>query len=201
MADIVFVDTETLGLDIDAPIWEFAGIRRSPDGGEERLHLFIDHDPEPWLSDLPEPFRGDYLRRFSAAAGEIVPAGAAVDQISQFVFGAHIVGAVPNFDTERLAALMRRQGQAKVPWHYHLIDIENLVVGFLAAFGEFVPLPWESDDLSRAIGVDPDGFNRHTAMGDVLWTIAQYDVVMSPKYHHVGGAQLGDLLYPIGVDE
>jgi hypothetical protein len=31
---LVFLDTETLGLGIDDPIWEIAAIRREPDGTE-----------------------------------------------------------------------------------------------------------------------------------------------------------------------
>ena len=76
MTDIVFMDTETLGLDINAPIWEFAAIRRSPRPEadetmpmfgadpdpwiEEELHLFIQHDPDGWLDELPDSFANDY---------------------------------------------------------------------------------------------------------------------------------------------
>jgi hypothetical protein len=67
------------------------------------------------------------------------------------------------------------------PWHYHLIDVENLVAGYLAARGELIPPPWKSDQLSAAVGVDPNDFGRHTAMGDVLWTRAQWDAVMGAR--------------------
>ena len=96
------------------------------------------------------------------------------------------MGAVPNFDTERLALLLRAHG-FEPPWHYHLIDVENLAVGYLAgrgdnpapdAIGRHVSLPWDSNALSLAVGVDPDRFARHTAMGDVLWARAIYDTVM-----------------------
>ena len=40
------------------------------------------------------------------------------------------------------------------------------------------PLPWNSDDLSRAVGVDPDRFRRHEAMADAGWARAIYDRVM-----------------------
>lgn len=39
-------------------------------------------------------------------------------------------------------------------------------------------LPWDSDNLSRMVGVDPDRFDRHTAMGDALWTQAIYDRIV-----------------------
>jgi hypothetical protein len=38
--------------------------------------------------------------------------------------------------------------------------------------------PWDSEALSRALGVDPDTFARHTAMGDVRWAMAIHDQVM-----------------------
>ena len=75
-------------------------------------------------------------------------------------------------------------------WHYHLIDVENLAVGYLAgrgdnpapdAIGRHVSLPWDSNALSLAVGVDPDRFARHTAMGDVLWAKAIYDTVMDTE--------------------
>jgi hypothetical protein len=94
------------------------------------------------------------------------------------------VGAVPNFDTERLALLLKRSRLIPT-WHYHLIDVENLAVGYLAGrrsmskAREFIPsLPWDSDELSRALGVETPIEDRHTAMGDVRWAMAIYDKVM-----------------------
>ena len=84
---------------------------------------------------------------------------------------------------------MRKAG-VEPSWHYHLIDVENLIVGYMRgkmpslpsvtwpAFASLTKPPWNSEDLSRAVGVDPDYFKRHTAMGDVLWVRAQYDAVM-----------------------
>ena len=43
-APLVFLDTETTGLALDDDIWEFAAIRREPDGTEARLHLFERRD-------------------------------------------------------------------------------------------------------------------------------------------------------------
>ena len=40
-------------------------------------------------------------------------------------------------------------------------------------------LPWNSDTLSNAVNVDPERFDRHTAMGDVRWVMAQYDRIMA----------------------
>lgn len=198
MSDIVFMDTETLGTHIDAPIWEFAAIRRRylDDGShkEHELHIQIHHYAEPWLTGddaLPERFQADYRARF--APGEAYGKSGAAEVIAKFLAGRpHIVGAVPNFDTERISHQLLRPAHIPNPWHYHLIDIENLVVGYLVGVGkqavnsgelesiclDKVAPPWKSDELSRAVGVDPEHFDRHTAMGDVLWVRAQYDAMM-----------------------
>lgn len=205
-SDLVFMDTETLGLDINAPIWEFAAVRRITSGPvvdanratghgcddiEKSLHLFIRHHATPWLTDFPEEFARDYHNRYSDA--ESVHQLEAAELIAEFMEGRpHVVGAVPNFDTERISHQLLRPNRIRDPWHYHLIDIENVVIGYLVGIGKqmvnfgeldeldmsLVAPPWKSDILSRAVDVDPDQFARHTAMGDVRWVMAQWDSVM-----------------------
>jgi len=221
-APLVFLDTETTGLERDADIWEFAAIRREPDGVETKLHLFIEHDPTK-CSRLPADFLADHIRRFPAH-DHATPRHKAAHIIDAFLRThgdeepVHIVGAVPNFDTERLARLLRAEigGHTTDPWHYHLIDVENLAIGALAAaparivLGADVSLdqtavatlksnaghlmslpvggpeldradfgpPWDSDEISRALGVEPPTDERHTAMGDARWARAIYDAVM-----------------------
>jgi hypothetical protein len=174
MSALVFLDTETTGLGLDDDIWEFAAIRREPDGSESTMQTFIDHD-ETLAADLPEPFHGDYLQRFDR-----------VWSLSQSLFAdvldelfrdrPHVIGAVPSFDTERLARLLTRYGY-RPSWHYHLIDVETLAVGYLAGKGEPLPeLPWDSNELSRRVGVEPPE-DRHTALGDATWTRDIYDAI------------------------
>jgi len=131
---------------------------------------------------LPESFRTDHYERFPSHGRETSRASTA-HQIHGFFrtddgSKPHVVGAVPNFDTERLWKLISSvRADRSAPWHHHLIDVENLVVGALAGRGPIDP-PWESDTLSRMVGVNPDDFARHTAMGDVRWAMAIYDAVM-----------------------
>ncbi|WP_454232189.1 hypothetical protein [Mycolicibacterium fortuitum] len=178
MSDIVFMDTETLGVELDSPIWEFAAVRRDGETGvESELHLFIQHDPDGWLDELPDSFANDYRARFDES-NAFCRSGAA-RSIASFLGGRpHVVGAVPNFDTARISHQLLAPRGILDPWHYHLIDVENLAAGFLAATAFPIQPPWNSNELSAAVGVDPEQFDRHTAMGDVLWVRAQYDAVM-----------------------
>ena len=176
---LVFMDTETTGLSLADDIWEFAAIRREGDGTPDYpLHLFIEHDPEK-AAQLPEPFRRDLEARFDpdAAISARDAARLIAHSLRPGANGekAHVVGAVPNFDTERLAVLLVAHDLAP-RWHYHLIDVENLVVGFVLGGGFAAPsLPWDSDELSRLVGVEPPADGRHTAMGDALWARDIYD--------------------------
>ena len=183
MGDIVFVDTETLGLDIASPIWEFAAIRRFEDDingetTESEMHLFIHHDPGVWLDTLREDFLADYSARFDET-GAFCKASAA-RTIASFLSGQPtLVGAVPDFDTNRIRHQLLAPLGIEEPWHYHLVDVENLIVGYLAGRGTLLPPPWHSNTLSMAVGVDPGKYRRHTAMGDVQLVRDQYDAVMS----------------------
>ena len=190
MSALVFMDTETTGLDLDDDIWEFAAIRREEDGTEAFHHLFVEHDLRK-AEYLPESFRADHKARFprSNTDGPLYSRAEAAYAISRILSGdpkPHIVGAVPNFDAERLALLLREHGH-EPGWHYHLIDVENLAVGYIVgrwgtkdeAEARAVSLPWDSNNLSRAVGVEPPGEGeRHTAMGDARWALALYDAVM-----------------------
>lgn len=188
MTALVFLDTETTGLSLDDDIWEFAAIRREENGTETEHHMFLRHD-EFRCQELPEPFRSDHMRRFPNVEqhGAWHPDALATREAAQriaalFTDRPHVVGAVPNFDTERLAILLRVHGH-RPGWHYHLIDVENLAAGWLCgtrpAGSRFPELPWDSDVLSRACGVEPPGEGeRHTAMGDVRWAMRLYDAIV-----------------------
>lgn len=54
------------------------------------------------------------------------------------------------------------------------------VIGALAAKGWRVDPPWESEDLSRALGVPPIAdADRHTALGAARWAKAIHQAVMA----------------------
>jgi hypothetical protein len=206
-APLCFLDTETTGVHPGRRVWEVGMIRRES-GHQAETQFFVDVD----LS-LADPFGlnvggfyerhpyGRYLAGHSAAAPRsgvsTVTQYEAARKVARWTHGAHIVGAVPNFDTEVLGKMLRAHGLIQA-WHYHLIDVEALAVGYLAGVGKQaandgvidpeidlgrIAPPWKSHDLSAAIGVASAVKDEHTALGDARWAMRVYDAVMS------GGAQ------------
>lgn len=196
MTPLVFLDTETDGVHPNRRVWEVAMIRRDDDGQRERS-FFVGLDLR-----YSDPFglkvggfwdRHPSGRKMSGKPplpGPTVPplcAHDAAKEVMSWTFGAHLVGAVPNFDAEVLARLLRAEGYLP-SWHYHLIDVEAMAVGWL--FGTYPngaglvgEPPWKSDDLARACGVEPPTDDeRHTALGDTRWAMRWYDAM-------TGGAQ------------
>lgn len=200
-APLAFADTETDSLLPDRRPWDIGIIRREPDGSEATLSIIVD-DVDLTHADPRALAIGHFFQRHPSyggtSAGLRLPEDKAARQVEEMLRGAHIIGCVPDFDVEVLKNMFRRHW---LPWtaHYHLIDVENLIVGYLAGrrgddeeIGTYtvdtgtckartVPLtpPWSSDDLSRAIGVEPPGPDeRHTALGDARWAQRLYDRIM-----------------------
>jgi hypothetical protein len=172
---IVFLDTETTGLSLDDHIWDFAAIVREPGQPDREVQTFVEHDVAR-AAKLPDSFRADYERRYDER--DAISARDFAALAFDLTAGrAHVVGAVPNFDTERLALLMSKRGM-QPGWHYHLIDVENLAVGYLAGKGTPVAPPWDSDELSARLGIVVPKEERHTALGDARWARDLYDAVM-----------------------
>jgi hypothetical protein len=187
-APLCFLDTETDGVHPGRKAWEIAMIRRETDASERETSFFVAVD-----LDTADPFglsvggfyeRHPLGRRLSkgpgaggAAAQKAIKAAAYI--VAEFTHGAHIVGAVPNFDTEVLASLLRDVGFTPA-WHYHLVDVENLAVGYLAATSRDVQPPWSSNELTARLGLPPvPEQDRHTALGDARWARAVYDRVLN----------------------
>lgn len=188
MRDIVFLDTETLGLHPDAPIWEFAAIRRFAEpvkgrnvtysektGCEVSVNFTIQHDPGEYLDEMPDWLLNDYGARYDETTAwcEVI----AATDIYAFTHGATVVGCNPGFDIERLTKLLQRNNY-EPSWHYHPLDIASVTAGYLAARNALPPQPWKSDALAGALGVYAEEYERHTAMGDVFWTRAQWDATI-----------------------
>jgi len=197
---LAFIDTETTGLDPDRHnIWEVALI--TPDGSEHVWQFPVDEmsaDPfalnigrywdRRWDTDWQEirPLDAIYeahnaksrRKNFPDQGRAIQPSEAWCHHFRDLTAGCHLAGAVVSFDEERLRRLLHRHGVLH-RWHYHLIDVEALAVGWLAGHGDHLaPLPWKSDDLSQMLGVTVSDGDRHTALGDARWARDLYDAVM-----------------------
>lgn len=167
--NLVFVDTETTGLDPDRhEIWEIALIY--PHRGtwaeyERQIHVSL-RNAEPGALRINRYYeRFDGKRAFHAME--------VAESIARLTAGKHLVGAVPDFDARFMEKMLRDAGYAPA-WHYHLVDVESLAAGALR-----LEPPWKSDDLGRALGVPPSlEEERHTALGDARWAKRLYDAVM-----------------------
>lgn len=221
--NVCFVDTETTGLDpnrhqiwevglIDAEgrehVWQFPIVELEADPFALDIGHYWDrrwstqNDVDP-IDALYEAHTPKARRQYFPEEGRAIPPSAGWCQhFRSLTVGAHLCGAVPSFDEERLRRLLRANGVLP-RWHYHLIDVEALAAGYVSARCEGMAAdgtkgtirverpdgtvnnidgrpPWKSDDLSRAVGVNPDDFDRHTALGDARWAKAIYEAVMAP---------------------
>lgn len=189
MSAVVFVDTETTGLDPDRHgIWEVALIwwgkvwqpdehdrmgrgKEVPAWCERTWHLPVDLGQADAYALKLTDFHERYGRQRQTSLKDFAR------DFARLTRGKHLCGAVPSFDEERLRRLLQANG-ACPEWHYHLIDVEALVVGYLAARGKTLGLPWDSESLSRAVGVEPFT-DRHEALADARWAKALYERILA----------------------
>lgn len=205
-AALAFVDTETTGLDpVRHEVWEVALILRKPGRPDEELlwqlpvnlaradlialNIGRFHerrwpaaatDPElGWRSpEQAAALNGKWRRSGGDTCVNEQDMTEWAARFMNLTWGAHIVAAVPDFDSRRLGDLLLRHG-ATPAWHYHLVDVETLAAGYLAGSGQAsAQPPWESDDLATALGVDVAEEDRHTALGDARMARAIYDRVL-----------------------
>ena len=195
MTPLAFIDTETTGVHPDRRVWEVAIIRRD-DHGQREITFFVDADlsnADPFGLQVGRfyerhPFGRLLSGRDSIRDNDEVTEELAAARVAEWTHGAHLVGTVPSFDAGCLDPMLRRHGL--IPgWHYHLIDVEAMAVGWLEAMrrhglgengvdADPVTPPWRSDDLSRACGVEPPADDeRHTALGDARWAMRWYDAM------------------------
>lgn len=211
MSRLVFVDTETTGLNpYFHEVWEVAVIERKVIEHDEQPTQTV--DTEHLFHVKPDLQRADpnalrscrYYERAADMDRAPKPLGMTDGQtylddtprggirwqeptrvamtLARLLDGAHIAGAVPSFDAQFLQRFLHKHGQAAT-WHYHLIDVETLAVGYLAANTAgcrdcAIDLPWESDFLAGELHVKADPEARHTALGDARWARDIYDAVM-----------------------
>lgn len=188
---LVFLDTETTSLRHDRRAWEIALIVRRPAGDDEGVGEYADEE-HTWFVDVDDLDLGNadlmslkigkfYDRHPQVREGaghhwgESVHEAGALYEVERLTRGAHLVGAVPDFDADVLGQRMRANGLCP-SWHYHLVDVETLAAGALK-----MPPPWGFDDLLAVYGLTYDEADRHTALGDAKMVRDLYDAVMSGR--------------------
>jgi hypothetical protein len=193
---IAFVDTETTSLRHDRRAWEIAVIVRRP-GADDVEHTWTidaedldlgNADPASLkfgkFYDRHPEFSTDFSVRDGDKPGSgdmhAEPEVGALWGVEELTRGAVLMGSNPSFDAEMLAARMRAHGICP-SWHYHLEDVPTLALGWLYGSGGRIPEPRKSDAISLAAGVDPAGYERHTALGDCRWIRDLYDAVTGGK--------------------
>lgn len=182
--NIAFIDTETTSLRHDRRAWEIGIIHRQPGHADTEHHWFIRSDDlDLGNADIVSLKIGNFYSRHPQYRSSISVShqreADVLRNVEKLTRGAHLIGALPSFDAEVLATRMRANGICP-SWHYHLIDIEPVMIGYLRGLGKPVPdLPWPSDELSRMVGVEPPGdAQRHTALGDADWVRRIWDKLM-----------------------
>lgn len=185
---LCFLDTETTSLGPDRLAWDIAMIRRGDDGTETEVSFFVDVDlsnANPQSLAIGRFYERHPMGRFlsgraakpvfhddSRFGGFLRPAEAAA-QVARFTHGATVVGAVPSFDAETLAALLR--AACLVPaWHHRLRCVESIASGHVRQ---------ELGGLRRcaeALGLTFDMQVEHTALGDARICREIWDEVIKP---------------------
>ncbi|MGH9266832.1 MAG: 3'-5' exonuclease [Acidimicrobiales bacterium] len=115
---------------------------------------------------------GGFASRRLPEAGLTRP-GAFATEFARLTAGRWLAGTSPSFDAGFLRALLEANG-ARPRWGFHLVDVVAMAAGRCGR-----PPPWSSHALSRAVGVDPDDYHRHSALGDARWARAVYDAVLA----------------------
>lgn len=173
-----FVDTETTGLNPNLhPIWETAVV---VDGAAhvwqtKLTNIQLGH-ADPYALEL-----NGFHERYDP--DRALTPRASVDLFVDAVRGRHLIGAIPSFDEERIRRMYVAEygwPTGKFPWHYRVIDVEAMAVGWLAARGITVSYPWVSDELAQLCGIEPAaGSARHSALVDAMWA-HDWWLVMQP---------------------
>lgn len=186
MTKLLFLDTETTGLDIERhQVWEVGAILREEGKDDVEHHWFLHVSiprADPIALDIGKfwdrhPFGISHssVEKKKAPALEVANESAFAHEFFKLSYRAHIVGAVPDFDAYRLASILRSNGLIPM-WHYHLVCCENLAAGHLR-----MQPPWKSDEIFGKLGIDKEKYERHTALGDARMCRDVYDVVMNSE--------------------
>lgn len=170
---LAFLDIETTGLSLaNHEVWEVA-LQLHHDGG---MATFVWQLPVDLARADPMALNIGRFHERRLPPDKLAPLAVFAQEFMDITWGAHLVGMNPAFDAARLEKLLLAN-RACPGWNYHLVDVEALIAGHMG-----IAPPWRSTELSLKAGVDPADFDRHTAIGDVEWTVALYAKVMGEAH-------------------
>lgn len=167
---LVFIDTETTGLDPERHhIWEVAAIVREDGKADEEFRRMM-------LTDLttadPAALRlGRYYERIRTEDRSY--RGVVAVDLAEVLDGATLVGANPSFDAAFLGRFLR-DFELCPTWNYRLVDVEVMAMTRLGW-----PIPKGLGASARALGLDSDAYETHTALGDARLARDVYDRVLT----------------------
>ena len=179
---LCFVDTETDGLHPGRRAWDIAIIRREPDGYEREHQMFVRLDlrnADRMALDVGGFFDRHPVGRKVAGlkptpGPEPLDGHEAARDVMRLTHGATLVGAVPSFDAETLANLLRSHGYMPT-WHHRLVCVESMTAG---AAGRLVG---GLSDCAGVCDLDPSTYAAHTALGDAQLARDIYDHHMADR--------------------
>lgn len=166
---LVFLDTETTGLELHHDIWEAAW---AVDDGPV-TSLFLSHslaNADPKALELNGYFTRTAGFPEATLTGDLY--------LREALEGATIVGANPAFDAIRLQLRWGAQ-----PWHYRMIDVSSMAVGVFghAAFDLESGRPPGMAGVQELLvdyGIEGIPEPDHTAAGDVACLRACYQALL-----------------------
>lgn len=175
MTKLLHLDIETTGLDPEIhDVWEIAVIVIDDNGVNDYVWKVR---PDLKHADPNALKIGGYYDRARFTGREEGPEEVAAT-LAILLNNAVVIGSNPAFDQAFLTRWLRKHGQAWAA-HYRTIDVATLGWGrLLATDPEWADhVPPRAHDISRAHGIDPDDYARHTALGDCKWSKALYEAI------------------------
>jgi len=167
---VAFVDTETIGLDIEYhPVWEVAVIV------DEEAHVW-QQEVGRRLLEHADPIalaKNGFDQRYGDDPDvSVFGTRESVAKFGELTRGRHIVGAAPWFDAERMHKSWRAVAKlidGKVsfenrdhPWHHRHYDIGSM------AFGHFGRPIGGLKDVAEALQIPYETEKLHTALYDAV---------------------------------
>lgn len=205
---IIFVDTETTGLYVESghEIWEWGSIRIEDWKTFEKWYWNFGLQSIEWqrreskrIVNITEAVRTNqaicweladpmamqingYFSRDSDTHWNAIDDRKFAQLIFHETYGCSWVGAIPSFDTRMAAEFLKMNDMMPYAWHYHLIDVESMVMGHLLGREDIdldsLRLPMKYGDLQGLLSSGIQSLamkvGKHTAFGDAFVVLVLY---------------------------